>query len=290
MRFKFVLIFLLFFLLIAASSFAESKLRFAVTDVTGLEELQREFGAFKSVISKHLGAEIEFFPITSRTAAAEAIKNKKLDFVLTGPAEYVIIRERAGAKPIVGFSRPDYYSAIVVLSDSPIRFVKDLIGQKIGLGEVGSTSYYLAPLQLLKDGGVDSDQVKKLYLSKQIAWQSLKRKHVAAIGMNHERFQALRANEKTLAAGSFRVIARGPDLPNDLIVAGKHVSDEDCEKVRNVFGKHSDELVAAIMKGERNDKYSGMKFITGIRDSDYDYIRRMFSTAGYAKFGLKEAA
>ena len=80
------------------------------------------------------------------------------------------------------------------------------------------------------------------------------------------------------------MIARGPDLPNDVLVAGRHVPQEKVEKIRTVFGDHSDQIVKAILVGERNQKYAGMKFLTNIKDSNYDYIRKMYATAGYGEY------
>jgi len=46
---------------------------------------------------------------------------------------------------------------------------------------------------------------------------------------------------------------------------------------------HSPELIAAILAGEDNQKYRGMKFLTRVADSDYDAVREMYKTAGYAQ-------
>jgi phosphonate transport system substrate-binding protein len=76
-------------------SYGESQsreLRFVVTDIVGLEELQTEYGAFQKLLSEISGVELRFFPVTNRTAAVESLKAKKIDVVLTGPAEYVIFR------------------------------------------------------------------------------------------------------------------------------------------------------------------------------------------------------
>ena len=90
--------------LIAASAQAET-IRFAVTDVEGMEQLQREYGAFVQELEKVTGHKIEFSPVSNRTAAVEAMRAKQVDFVLTGPAEYVIFRKLTDAKPVVGWQR-----------------------------------------------------------------------------------------------------------------------------------------------------------------------------------------
>lgn len=82
----------------------------AVTDLVGLEELQREFGPFKAELEKATGYRIEFLPVTNRTAALEALRFKKVDFVLAGPAEYVVMEKRAQADVVVGLYRPDYFT------------------------------------------------------------------------------------------------------------------------------------------------------------------------------------
>lgn len=262
--------------------------RFAVTDLAGLERLQAEFGKFKEVLSKATGLEYEFYPVTSRTAAVEALNAEKIDFVLTGPAEYVVIHKRTEAQPIVGFSRPDYFAAIVVMADSGISTIADLKGRSVAFGDIGSTSNHLAPSQVLADYGLEpTTDVKTLHISANVAWEALKKGDVAAIGINHGKFVGIRAKESELEPGAFRVIGRGPDLPNDVLMAGKHVDAEIIEKVRAAFTSHPQELVEAILVGDDNQKYLGMKFLPGTKDSDYDYVRAMYATIGqpeYAEF------
>jgi phosphonate transport system substrate-binding protein len=270
----------------AGTAVAETaKMRMAVTDIEGLEMLQREFGAFKDLLSSKLGMEIEFYPVPNRTAAVEAVKSKTIDFVLTGPAEYVVFKKLTNAEPVVGFSRPDYFCSMVVLADSGINSVKDLRGKKVAIGGVGSTSKHLAPMQILSDNGLDPrTDVKIIHTSVDLGWQSLKRGDVAAWGMTTDKFVKLRGKEKELPPGAFKVIARGPDLPNDVLLAATHVSPETIAKVKAVFTENSDALVQAILQGDDNKKYTGMKFLPKVKDQDYNYVRAMYRTIGYPKF------
>lgn len=276
-------------LLVSFSSVAQAEtVKLAVTDLVGLEELQREFGAFKETLSKATGYDIEFLPVTNRTAAVEALRFNKVDFVLTGPAEYVVMQKRAKAKIVVGFSRPDYFAVIIAMADSPYTNVAALKGSTVGLGSVGSTSKHLGPIQALADAGLDPQKDVKIINTKvPVLWESLKKGDVSAIGINHLKFLSLRNKEMKkggLQPGSFRVIARGPDLPNDVLMAGSHVSDKMVKTMQDAFVNHSDELVAAILTGDDNQKYAGMRFLTGIKDSDYNYVRSMYATAGYPEY------
>ncbi len=267
------------------SAVADSPLKLAVTDIAGLENLQRDFGPLQKVLSDATALQFELLPVTSRTAAVEALNAKKLDFVLSGPAEYVVLRKKTGARAVIGIQRPDYFSSVIVMTKSGIRVPADLKGHKVAFGDFGSTSYHLAPMQLLKDSGIDpSKDIKAMHVSKQIAWEALKRGDVDAIGMNYDRFLDLRAAEKSLSPEQFRVVARGPDLPNDVLSAGPQVSNEIVAKIREAFRTAGPELATALLQAERNKKYKSVNFITDVSDSDYDYVRSMYSTIGYPEF------
>ena len=88
---------------------AAETVRFAITDIEGLEQLQQEFGAMEKALEKSTGLEIDLIAVSSRTAAVEAMNSDLVDFVLTGPAEYVVMKELTDAKIVVGWQRPDYF-------------------------------------------------------------------------------------------------------------------------------------------------------------------------------------
>jgi phosphonate transport system substrate-binding protein len=276
--------------LTAPAAIHAETIKLAVTDLVGLEELQREFGAFRDTLSAASGYDIEFLPVTNRTAAVEALRFKQVDFVLTGPAEYVVMQNRANAKVVVGFSRPDYFALIVTLAESGFTSVTDLVGEQVAMGSVGSTSRHLGPIQVLADGGISPmDDLDIVHTKVPILWESLKSGDVAAVGMNHTEFRRLRQQEMEksgLQPGAFRVIARGRDLPNDLLMAGSHVDQKVIDRMRDAFVNSSDELINAIVNGGGTDvdKYTGMRFVNNIKDSDYNYVRSMYTTIGYPEY------
>src|SRR5262245_11094871 len=119
-------------LTLSAPAFADT-FKLAVTDVEGLERLQTEWGPFKAAIEKASGHTFEFFPVNNRTAAAEALRAKRVDFVVTGPAEYVVINKVTEAKALIGLSRPDYFCGLIVMANSPITSVDQLKGKKVAM-------------------------------------------------------------------------------------------------------------------------------------------------------------
>lgn len=272
--------------LVAASAFGAvaETWKIAVTDVEGMERLQVEWGPFKEALETATGATFEFFPVNSRTAAAEALRGKTVDFVVSGPAEYVVINKLTDAYPLIGLGRPDYHCAIVVRADSGLNQPMDLKGKKVAFGDIGSTSNMLCPMQALADRGVDPvNDIEKTHTSKNIAFEALKNGDVDAIGMNAGSFMGIRAKEETLPYGFFKMIARSGDLPNDMIMVGAHVPAEAATLVQNAILEHKGEIIAGITAHEENDKYIGMDLVA-VEDSAYDYVRSMYRNAGYPQF------
>ena len=269
----------------SVSAVAQEIINFAVTELEGLEQLQTEFGAFRDKLNEKTGLNIKFYPVPNRTAAVEAMKNKKIDLVLTGPAEYVIFKSMTDAKTLVGFSRPDYFGDIVVMADGPIHDLKQLKNKKVAMGGVGSTSKHLAPMQVMKDAGLNPlRDIKPFHTTIKVGWEALKRGDVAAFATTNDKLLKLRAKEKQFQPGAFRVIARSRDLPNDIVLYRKGLDKNTVNKIKTALTNHSDEMISAILTGEDNKKYTGMKFLPNTKDSDYDYVRSMYKTIGVNRF------
>ena len=258
--------------------------KLAVTDVEGMERLQLEWGPFKEALETATGDSFEFFAVNSRTAAAEALRGETVDFVVSGPAEYVVINKLTNATPIIGLGRPDYHCAIVVRADSGINTVADLKGKKVAFGDIGSTSNMLCPMQVLADYGLDPvNDIEKIHTSRNIAHEALKAGDVDALGSNANSWINVRNKETDLPYGFFKMIARSGDLPNDMIMVGAHVPGEAAMKVRDAILENKAAIIAGITAHEENDKYVGMDLVA-IEDSAYDYVRSMYTNAGFPQF------
>ncbi len=266
----------------AAAANAAETVRFAVTDIEGLENLQREFGAFRDKLTDYTGYDIEFLPVNSRTAAVEAMRAGQVDFVLTGPAEYVVFKARTDARVVVGWQRPNYFAQIVTMADGPIKKAADIAGKKVSFGSVGSTSQHLGPAQALADVGLNyGKDYDPQIISRNVAIEALIRGDLAAVGMNFGHLENIREKFPDQA---FTVVARGRDLPNDILIASPSVSDEMFNKMRAAFVDHGNELMSAVLTGDDNQKYKGGFFLKAVEDKDYDYVRSMYQTIGVDSF------
>ena len=261
---------------------AQDVIRFAVTDIDGLEALQREMGPFKDAFEAASGLKVEFFPVSGRTVAVEAMAAEQVDFVLTGPAEYVVFNARLDAQPVVTFKRPDYYSTVVVLDESPVKTPADLKGTKISFGEIGSTSQHLGPVDLLSKAGLGyAVDYEPVFLKRNVAVEALISGDIAAVGLNRTHIDSI--TEK-FPDQKFRVVVKGDQLPDDILLASPKVAPEVVEAVRKTFADQGETLLAAITQTEENAKYIGGAFNAAVTDADYDVVRKMYENIGITEF------
>jgi phosphonate transport system substrate-binding protein len=279
--------------LFALSSFhvasaADQTYRLAITDIEGLEELQREYGAFRAALSEATGLNFEFFPVNGRTVAAEALRAKKLEFVLTGPSEYTVYSSRMKVVPVVGFARPDYFSVVAVRRDSGITTIAELKEKKLAFSDIGSTSGHIGPSLIFKANNFDPTKDFQItHLSSELGYTALKRGDVVAWCTSQDIYARLRNKDPESTSGTYRVIARGPDLPNDVLIAGAHVEPAIVEKLKATFRNPEavKKLLAALSvtpKGANQHKLAS--FLPDIKDSDYDYIRQGYIAIGQPQF------
>lgn len=267
--------------LVSAPAAADT-VRLAVTDVEGMEQLQREYGAFVQELEKATGHKIEFTPVNNRTAAVEAMRSKQVDFVLTGPAEYVVFAKLTDAKPVIGWQRPDYFAQIVVMADGPIKTMADLKGKKVAFGEIGSTSQQLGPAQVLADAGLkyNTDYTAEI-IKRNVAVEAMIRGDVQAVGMNLTHLRNIR---EKFPDSKFAVVGRGPDLPNDILIVASYVPEPVVASIKKAFLENGPALMTGVLKGEDTKKYEGGHFLSTVVDSDYDMVRGMYATIGVDKF------
>lgn len=269
-------------LAVTPAASAQETIRFAVTDIDGMEALQREMGPFKEAFEAASGLTVEFFPVSGRTVAVEAMAADQVDFVLTGPAEYVVFNARLNAQPVVTWVRPDYYSTVVVLEDGLVKTPADLKDQMISFGEIGSTSQHLGPVDLLAKAGLTyAIDYEPVFLNRNVAVEALIKGEIAGIGLNRTHIDSI---TKKFTDQKFRVLVKGEQLPDDILLASAKVDPQVVDTVRKTFADHGAEILAALTSTEENAKYIGGRFNPTVTDADYDVVREMFRNIGISEF------
>ncbi len=257
-------------------------LRLAVTDVQGLEELQRDYGVFRDELEATLGRKVEFFPVADRAAAAVALQSEQVDIVFTGPAEYVVINAKTQAVPFLAITRPNYFSVIAVRADSGITNAEQLKGLQLSMSDIGSTSGHLGPSQILVDQGLDPQNDLEVLMLGDAELQALKNADVKAWGgsyIDYERFLEAEGAQES----DYPILFRGETLPSDVLIASKNIDPSVVEEITEKMLANEAALIAAITSIEANKKFIGSELVA-VEDSDYDSIREAYKAIGVDEF------
>ncbi|MEO1536196.1 MAG: PhnD/SsuA/transferrin family substrate-binding protein [Pseudomonadota bacterium] len=267
------------------------KLRFAVTDLNGMEELQREFGPFRDILQDILDTEIEFYAVPDRGAATAAIAANRVDIVLAGPSEYVLMRSRADVTPVVGIEKPGYYAVIASPASKGIDSLEDLDGKKVITFAPGGTSTELTTCLMLEEAGFDCKASGGVDFSIIGGFapliEALVREEVDAVGFAaiHYRLAQERAGYSPERFWKdFPIIAETPRLPPDLFVARAGLSEDVIAEVRAALLANEDAIFESIIKAAGDTSFSrafAEASFTVIDDATYDYIRKAYAAAGY---------
>ncbi|MFC5928930.1 phosphonate ABC transporter substrate-binding protein [Cryobacterium melibiosiphilum] len=255
-------------------------LRFSDTGVEGLETLVVEFENFRLAFEEATGKDIEFYPISSRTAASTALEFDEIDLLLTGPAEYVVLKQEADALPVVGITRPGYRSIIVARADSDVDELSDLENKTVITKEVGSTSGHLGPLEMLADAGLVAGETVDVVPLGATRIEAFGAGEGDALGTGLSDFEEIEAE---LGKGSIKMVAEGPDLPNDLFVARSALGENCATWLQQTLTENQQVLLDAITSTGESDKYLESEFLVA-EDADYDPTRSAFVAAGFEDF------
>ena len=268
------------------STIAEpEKLRFTVTDVRGLELLQQEYETFRNALQEVLEKPIEFFPVNNLIDAASALQLDRVDLVLAGPSEYVIINARTNAIPLVALTRPRYRSVIAVRADSGIKSLAQLKGKTIAVSNLGSTASHLGSVDLLIGAGLNPQSDFKVLIledssNRKKGLEALKNREVNAWGTAIYRYERY-LQDRGLSQKDFPAIAKGKLLPNDVFIASSQLAPQFIEKMRSRMLANQDKLMQGIIAAE--SKFKGGSLVA-TNDSDYNMIRQVYRAIGQDDF------
>ncbi|MEO1123775.1 MAG: phosphate/phosphite/phosphonate ABC transporter substrate-binding protein [Cyanobacteria bacterium J06639_16] len=256
------------------------KLRFAVTDINGLDELEQDFGAFRQALAELLEIPIEFYPVENYSAAAPALLANELDLAFAGPSEYLILRARAEAVPLVGITRPGYYSVIMARTNSGIETLAELKGKTIAMRTEGSTAGHIVPTKLLMDAGLSAKGDFDVVMLDLDSLPALLNGEVDAWADSSTRYVELVQNQG-LANTEIKVLAQGENLPPDVFMANPGLDKGFIEELRSKILNNKDSLMAALLASEANQKYRESRIIAA-QDIDYQTLRDMYYAIGQA--------
>lgn len=252
-------------------------LRFADTGIEGMEEMVRTFGEFGDKLTEILGINIEFFPVSDRTAAVNALQFEQVDIILAGPSEYAVMRARQDVKLMVGIERAEYGTAFVVHADSDIHSLEDLRGKRVALKDAGSTTGHIVPSWMLVNAGLDLDHDLTAMLLDGARFEALVNRDVDAMGSGVRDVDRLRQRDPDT---EYRVIAESDTMPRDPFVARGGIEDSCVAFLNDQIMANGEELMEAILGPGERDKYQDARFVDDLSEDEFDMITDAYALVG----------
>jgi len=147
---------------LASAALAEDRrvLRVSAIPDEAPTELQRKFTPLGDYLSRELGMDVKFVPVTDYAATVEGLAGGHLDMVWYGGFTFVQARRRTGtAIPLVQREEDaHFHSKFIARAGSGIKTLQDLKGKTLAFGSESSTSGHLMPRYFLMKQGVDPNR------------------------------------------------------------------------------------------------------------------------------------
>ncbi|BDG03226.1 putative selenate ABC transporter substrate-binding protein [Anaeromyxobacter oryzae] len=123
-------------------------------------ELIRKFEPLGAYLSKQVGMEVKFVPVTDYPAVVEGLAGGHVDLAWLGGFTFVQARRRTGnAIPIVQRAEDaHFHSKFITRPGSGISRLEDLKGKTFAFGSPSSTSGHLMPRYYLLQAGIDPEK------------------------------------------------------------------------------------------------------------------------------------
>jgi phosphonate transport system substrate-binding protein len=122
------------------------------------ESHRARMAAFAAALSKLAKVQIAVCRARSYTEITELVLRRQVDFAWLPPVPYIALSRREAVEPLVSLVRDghsEFYSVLVVRSDSAIKSPRDLVGQRAAWVDPHSASGYVLPRIGLSAVGVD---------------------------------------------------------------------------------------------------------------------------------------
>jgi len=264
-----------------------STLRLADTGIEGAEELRRAFGPFAEQFSEITGVNMEFFAVSNRTAAANALRYDSIDLALAGPSEYVVMSSEADIDVAFGLERDAYGAKIVANANLGAEDIEDLRGTTLAFGDVGSTTNHITQGWMIEDAGLSLDRDLDTIHAGDARIQALVNGDVDAAALGYRDLDLIPEYD---ADFDYDVVADSGTMPRDPMVARAELGEGCIAAIRDTVQEHEEELFSAFVEPGKDEgfneaqeraKYLGARFVYDISDDEYDMVREAYDYLGF---------
>jgi phosphonate transport system substrate-binding protein len=234
-------------------------------------ELTSRFTPLAEALARALGRPVAVRVGRSYAEHVEAIGSDAVDLAYLGPATYVTMVSRYGAKPLLARQviggDPMLHGEIIVREESALRSLQELRDKRFAFGDPESTMSSVVPLAVLRAAGVPQSALG------QAVFLGAHRNVALAVLAGDADAGAVREDVFVeYAARGLRVLAHQPGVADRLFVASARLPAPDVDTLRRTFLALPESPAGRAVMASLDP---AMTALVLARDSDYDNLRAL---------------
>lgn len=222
---------------LAQAGDSRRELRIAFIAYQNPDQLIEDIRPVVDYLESALDMKVRHYVATDYSGVVEALRNQTADVGFMGPLQYILARQEAGARPILGEvynGKPYYVSRIFVRKDRGIKTLADLRGKNIAFVDPISSSGFMYPLDIFKQAGLmqgaPEDFFGRIYFAggDEQALRAVYNGFVDAAGIGQYSYRLLRGEERDQVIS----IAESRRIPSHCVVVRRGLDEATTEKFR----------------------------------------------------------
>jgi phosphonate transport system substrate-binding protein len=198
----------------------------------------------------------------------DQVGSGKVDIALMGPASYVAMADRYGAKELLcNFEvngSPYFHGYIITRKDNPATSIKDLVGKSFASSSRNSTMSYILPRYMFIQAGVPFPEAHlQIVRSHNNVCLNILAGDVNAGGVREKAYLKYRNKE-------LKIIATSPEIREHLFVATGNLNSKTLALIRDaLFDIRAPEEAQKLLMPIK----STLTALVAVEDKDYDELR-----------------
>jgi ABC-type phosphate/phosphonate transport system substrate-binding protein len=199
-----------------------------VTYRVPFEEVRGRYAAIAADLAKLLKQPVTVEPVGDYKQLRKGLADKTYDLAIVHPAHISIQAMKASGYRLVAVTRgfQNYTAQFLVRTDSPLKSLADLKGQKLGAPDEDSITSVMVRATL-RDAGLDTTQVSMVYTRYQDAVPFFVENRLTTAGAT-----AANAVIKEWTGKGGKILAKSKPVPIKHIIASPNLGAEQVDAVR----------------------------------------------------------
>jgi phosphonate transport system substrate-binding protein len=232
-------------------------------------EIAARFAPLAGYLDRQLGQRVQVRVGRDYDQHIETIGRDTIDVAYVGPASYVKMVARHGAKPLLARieikGKPAVTAYIAVRADSPLRKLADLRGRRFAFGDANSTMGTIVAQHVLRRAGVGLESLGGYqYLG------SHRNVALAVLSGDYDAGAVRKEVYDELQARGLRVLLKLPEVSEHLFVTRSDLPAAQVTRLRQaLLGLKDAPGGAAILQAIDRE----MTAMVPVSDADYDSLR-----------------